>query len=539
MVKKNLIYFLVLAFILLSMQTIVFSIGEGNIDGGGGGMGQGTSDNYWNSGDDGIRVTIIRDSDNSVASTSIDFTNKNPTYIQVHFGKVSKVQYRNGLPLTPLSSIYKYYNPQQVLPQIVSSDGNTNIDAIKSYFTDEQIIRSIAKLIGFSFDDLINGNYKLLLEPIAYFTFSSIKVAMTAHEAALYDQVLGGTLRGSMPSLTHKNLPLSMFLETSDLGFPAWHGPTSQKVSDDQIISSLGLGIVRFREADPAVTIGGSSYEYRVNTDVITAVMINTNSKITPDNPVSVNFNINGSVYSVTDIFIPEGESQIVWVKWHTPSTPQVVKILAWINNSSVKTSNGSQSTSIIAKIVDLNENTPPNPTAADTKPNRFVIPSLPNKAQKTTASWGVWGCYWKTNWVWISNWAWISTGVDDGYWQDNGNWVDHGSWEYYYTNYRASLSAKMTVTPDSKVPTASGKTMRSGYGINLHVNTNFTSNAPSSAITGVQNVISYYPEFDYATYWRLSDLTTGGYNAEFDLKPNEFSTYRRRVHFTPLWVRP
>jgi len=50
------------------------------------------------------------------------------------------------------------------------------------------------------------------------------------------------------------------------------------------------------------------------------------------------------------------------------------------------------------------------------------------------------------------------------------------------------------------------------------------------------ENVLSYYPEFNYNTYLRLSDMITGGYSAEFELKPNEFSTYGRRVHFTPLW---
>ena len=43
---------------------------------------------------------------------------------------------------------------------------------------------------------------------------------MTATEAALYDQKSGGALRKTMTSLTHKNLPLSMFLEFSDLGLP-------------------------------------------------------------------------------------------------------------------------------------------------------------------------------------------------------------------------------------------------------------------------------------------------------------------------------
>ncbi len=73
-------------------------------------------------------------------------------------------------------------------------------------------------------------------------------MAFTATEAAKYNLLVGGTVRKKMPSLTHKNLPLALFLETSDLGYPAWGGSKTQKVSDEDIISSLKLGIVRFTE---------------------------------------------------------------------------------------------------------------------------------------------------------------------------------------------------------------------------------------------------------------------------------------------------
>ena len=93
-----------------------------------------------------------------------------------------------------------------------------------------------------NYDTLIGGDYKLLLEPIAYVTFEGVRTAFTATEAAMYNQVRGGMLRKKLTSLTHKNLPLAMFLETSDLGYPAWGGGKNQKVSDDEIIGSLGLG---------------------------------------------------------------------------------------------------------------------------------------------------------------------------------------------------------------------------------------------------------------------------------------------------------
>ena len=39
------------------------------------------------------------------------------------------------------------------------------------------------------YDTLIGGNYKLLLEPIAYVTFEGVRTAFTATEAAMYNQV--------------------------------------------------------------------------------------------------------------------------------------------------------------------------------------------------------------------------------------------------------------------------------------------------------------------------------------------------------------
>ncbi len=92
---------LLLAIMLaMAMPVSVYAAGEGNIDNGGGGMGAGTGTNFWSSHDEGVRVTVIRASDGAVASASIDLTNKHPTDIRVHFGKVSKTSYRNGAGLS-------------------------------------------------------------------------------------------------------------------------------------------------------------------------------------------------------------------------------------------------------------------------------------------------------------------------------------------------------------------------------------------------------------------------------------------------------
>lgn len=56
-----------------------FATGEGNIDGGGGNMGDATSHGSWNPGNEGVRVTVVRSSDHVVVSTPFDLTNKAPS----------------------------------------------------------------------------------------------------------------------------------------------------------------------------------------------------------------------------------------------------------------------------------------------------------------------------------------------------------------------------------------------------------------------------------------------------------------------------
>ena len=160
---------LLLIFCLLCpMNAIADTGGSGNIDGGGGGMGSGTSTNSWNSGNEGVRVTVVRASDHAAVTTSIDLTNKSPNNIQVHFGKVSKMQYTAGSGLKPTTNKYQYINPPQAMPRIISTNGSNNIEAIKSYFCSEYIIQMISNHTGMDYDVLIGGEYKILLEPLAY-----------------------------------------------------------------------------------------------------------------------------------------------------------------------------------------------------------------------------------------------------------------------------------------------------------------------------------------------------------------------------------
>lgn len=514
-ILKILIVFIML--FSLMMPIVVFAVGDGNIDSGGGGMGDGTSTDKWSPGYDGVRVTVVRASDHATVTTPIDLTNKQPPSTMFHFGKVSKIQYNGGRNLSPIQGAYSYINPSQTMPRIVSTNGSSNIAAIKSYFTDEQVIRSIASITGMDFDILIGGDYKLLLEPMAYYTFQGVMIATTATEAAMYDEQLSGLLRNKMVFLSHKNLPLAMFLEVGDLGYPAWSGSTTKAASNADIKSSLGLGIVRFTEQPEPPMVSAYDYEYRVNTEVITSVMI-SGGQSDPDSPTRVSFIIDGRTSNVGNVYYPSGDSQLAWVKWTTPDTEQDMVIDVIVNGP------GSTSKSIInVKIVDLDKNPPPNPVADD-RNDSFSHSSVPNREEKTNANWSIWSPWWRAYWVWHS------TGEDSGY------WCDHGWWEFDLEQYTARLSSDMSIKNDSKNPTASGSTFKSGYGINQTVTGNVSSNQ-SSAITYVQNAVSYFPEFGYETYWRLLERVSSGSNARFEFKKNNYSTYKNRTHFTPIWM--
>lgn len=57
-----------------------------------------------------------------------------------------------------------------------------------------------------------------------------------------------------------------------------------------------------------------------------------------------------GRSYTVRNIVIPANDSQLVWVKWHTPATPQTITITVSLSRGFT-----AQDT-FVAKIVDLNE---------------------------------------------------------------------------------------------------------------------------------------------------------------------------------------
>lgn len=143
-----------------------------------------------------------------------------------------------------------------------------------------------------------------------------------------------------------------------------------------------------------------------------------------------------------------------------------------------------------------------------------------------TAADWSVWRPKWHNEWVWHE---------DPNDEEDRGYWCDHGWWEFDLDRYSAALTASMTILPDEKSPTANGKNMKSGYGINEKVTTHVSTNQ-SSAVTAAQNAVTYFPESQYQDFWRLLERMGGGYDMVHEFKKNRYSTYNRRTHFVPVW---
>ncbi|SKC79968.1 hypothetical protein [Maledivibacter halophilus] len=576
MFKKPIIFVLIIVIALI--QITVFA--EDNADTGSGDTTGSVSDKgYYRGSEYMYKVSVfVGLSDNADKYSSLDsnfmMIGNSPIYIKPsHFtlpsnviGTVnSKVDYLNGATLTP--SVITEYITDNPPPIPITNGGNIN--SVKSYFGDtatlNTLINNFAEQKGISREELVSnikftiegvtkkyqpneilpikvdGKYQnkvpwvIIYEPvtIAYLKDRQTKLAFTATEYALA-QKLGyfdfkyGKDGQYIAAMTHSDLPNSIILEESWFGYPVVSAlPDGVKWNEDRIINGGGWGM-RMLKANGNNTIENDityDTEYRVNTDVITSVRIYASSgRITPHDKAYIKFNANGQT-TTKSVTIPGGGSQLVFIKWRTPSTPKDVEITVDVTgNSSAKIDGKTRSKTITAKVVDLEEKVPPNPTANDMKPSGYIVPQLPNKAQKSSANWGEWDCYWEPNWVFVSNG------------QGGGKWVDKGDWEYEYESYSISLTGEMTATPDTKAPTAVGKKMKSGYGINIEVSANMSLDTPNSHVTGVQNVLTYYPEFNYEEYLRLMEKTSGNYSAIFELKNNKYSTYNSRVHFTPLW---
>lgn len=568
--KRAKIKVLLICYLFLSLVLTAKTVkADPNLDGGGSGGGtqEGTSNNYYSSGDDGVRLTVIdvKTGMRAVGTRTIDYARKDKTSRAVlHFGKHSKLEYMGvagyAEPLALSQSNEDYIvnnNGKQVafcvseMPIIISSStGDTDIEAIKTYFNNEDRLRKIASRVGMTYEELINGNFKLIIEPVIYLTFQGNYMAMTAHEAAKLDMSMGGTttsggeLRAKFVSFTHKNLPLAIFLKRKELGVKRWTGSKTERVQNGQILEYLGIGILSF-EPDTDIEMGSESYLYRPDTDVVTAIDVsvgNSGDGATSDNPISVQFS--GDMIpttTVTGIVIPSGGSRPVWFKWRTPDLK--VQTSSTIHATITGGSSTAASSDISIVIKPLVEQEPPNPTADDKKPKNFndTLPTFPKMWElknypepKTTASWHTYTCT-KSS-VWTGDYE---TDASGEYIRDYfGSKIPIYTTVYNFTtnNFTASLSSQTaSIKPDSAVRDAnpSETIIKSGYGIELNIDSWVSG---SYDATGMQNAAIYFPEFNYLSWRRIGKLPGANLRDTIHFPVNLYSINKNRIHFLPIW---
>jgi hypothetical protein len=330
---------LILSVILL---TVNISALEPNIDGGEGGLGQGSNDNGWAVAStsngyiydaDGLRVYIVNSSTGRPVSSAIDITNYSIAKNNVrNFQGQTKFDYKHINESLNFSTFYDYTKPATPLPRIVSNNlaGNTSstrVAAIKEWFTNFNSYSWVISQFGFSLSDMQANGYKLAIEPIAYFRYGGYNYAMTATEAALFDKLAGGALSSKLAPLTRQNLPLAVFLEhdefvSSSYRINEWEGTRSSYVPNDDIIRQLGIGYISYAEGSGVTPqTGTANFSYPTDTWVVTPFRLcnvrwGNNSwvsdeAVTSRKPAEAQVIIDGLEYKITDIYIPRAVSRL------------------------------------------------------------------------------------------------------------------------------------------------------------------------------------------------------------------------------------
>ncbi|MEG1448811.1 MAG: hypothetical protein RSC41_05710, partial [Oscillospiraceae bacterium] len=331
---------------------------------------------------------------------------------------------------------------------------------------------------------------------------------------------------------------------------PKWTGTTSGIVSNRDIQTSLGVGVVKFKEGGEILPPQQQTdVEYRINTEVITSFLVTATSSTHPDNPASVTMTTNTGKSHTFNVELKKGTSQLVWMKWTTPSAPCNVSITATANGTLSLTSN-----TVNAKISDISCFIPPNPEGRDTNKG-FRIPTYKDKIKSCTSlSWRTFSAWLDTQiihsqslptddeWFTIKKYYRTETYTDSEGKTHTRKVFDRqkiGCWKYDAKDWSASLAVlSAKIYPDEKVPTAIKKAftfeMKSGYGFDADINTKVLGNGDRTA---AQSVVALFPEFNYDSYCRLlvtEDRTQ--FAKMFHFAKNPYSRFSQPVHFTPLW---
>lgn len=291
------------------------------------------------------------------------------------------------------------------------------------------------------------------------------------------------------------------------------------------------------------------------------------------------------------------GEETMGWIKWHTPSREQSVIITLESRRDTLllldEDGNQCDKLTINADIAKVKESTPPDPLVSDTKPSWQRIYSQSSVQERISGyvsgdsvqelSWYTWSIgagwsqdsdydrrrvkiitggmtdsssqtpYWgaETENQDVTLYKW---GVDNRYYPSETASKTIGSFHtgavYISTSdiqlekvtYSVSMSAEAAISPSDYCKTAtysesSGKyTMKSGYGIQISVDTHLSGDTQYCTGSQIANVL--FPEFNYnrhstTLYNRLLEKSGGSFfSGRINIRPTMTGFISRRFGF-------
>ena len=271
--KRFLSLFLALAVIFSLSCPVAFAdpLDDNGDTGGTGPGGSGSFTSYWQGGAwCGMRITVIDVTDPArvingtqwgkvaTGTVSIDVTGLIPsdsfftrtlagdgstplTYgsAVTHFGKVSKMAYRDGAALASTTGSYSFYTVSG-FPVLMGSN-QASAQTIKNFVNNQGMLTRIAEWCGggLTYETLTSGDFKLLAEPIMYVLIQGNKYAFTPTEMAML-RPFGNSINYTFLNNTLAN---AFYLEYAELGWQAWTGATNVRQEWDTITNYLGMHI--------------------------------------------------------------------------------------------------------------------------------------------------------------------------------------------------------------------------------------------------------------------------------------------------------
>lgn len=262
--------------------------------------------------------------------------------------------------------------------------------------------------------------------------------------------------------------------------------------------------------------------EYREGTDVVTSFNIfnYSDTDITPSMGNTVSFEayylVNGTKAILSsqiwqNAVIPANNQNLVYFKWHVPqgTKGKTVYCEAIVNSQGEfnESDLSNNKTTLITTIEKYPSSQTPDTLYEREKPTGFTVPNVPNEAT-ANATWTMW---------------------------------EYVNGEFVIMTYGVELSdVKPSIVPDSSIVSSEVAKMKSGYGYTINylpsiVSMSGYSSPETNAVTYVQTVYAYFPEFGYSDANNKHRVLSKHMNA-WQFEENEYTELRKRIHFTPIW---